>query len=304
MLLPESFLLNRKLDTLVENKSTFCTDNAQINVYETHQNADKVILKFDDFVLASMIEGKKVMHLQDFDSFDFFPGESLILPRERVMCIDFPEATLDNPTRCLAMTISEDSISQVMGLMNESFDRSDGEWVNSEIGYHFTNDAVVYRILQRFLFLFAENNPLKDIFLDNMLKELLVRIFQLNSREKHISSYKKNSTNSQIAASIEHIMNNLHINLKVEDLANVACMSTPNYYRVFKNEMGMPPLSFIMQQRIRKAESMLKNPNNRIKDIFYHCGFENQSYFNRVFKKFKKLSPKEYQKQANVIVYS
>jgi AraC-like DNA-binding protein len=298
MNLPNSFLEKRRLESLVENKSTFCIDNAQINVYETHTFADKVMLKFDEFVLASMIEGKKVMHLQDQSSFDFYPGESLILPKDSTMVIDFPEAKHNNPTRCLAMTISSDSINEVLMLMNESFAKSDNEWEYEESNFHFTNDAVIYRLLQRFLFLFDENHPLKDIFLDNMLKELLVRIFQLNHSESKLKNYQREATSNRISAATQYIMDNLHNSISVDDMARAACMSTPNFYKVFKNEMGLTPLAFLLQQRIRKAESLLKSPKYMIKDIYYRCGFENQSYFNRVFKKHHQLSPKEYRQRV------
>jgi AraC-like DNA-binding protein len=50
-----------------------------------------------------------------------------------------------------------------------------------------------------------------------------------------------------------------------------------------------------MKERLKLALSLLKNPNNKVKDIYFQCGFENRSYFNRVFKKYYGKSPTEYQ---------
>ena len=85
---------NRKLVDLVENRTAYTLNNAELNIYETHKTAEKVALQFTNPVLASMIRGKKVMHLTDLPSFEFLPGESVIVPSHEIMQIDFPEAKL------------------------------------------------------------------------------------------------------------------------------------------------------------------------------------------------------------------
>lgn len=153
MKLTDAFFHQRKLQTLVENQTTYSLTNAEMHVFETHQQAEKVLLRFDQIVLASMLSGKKVMHLEHHESFDFLPGESLILPANELMCIDFPEASMDDPTRCLALTISEEKVKKVVQLMNENMQRSeDSEWTYSDTILKFTNDAVSHQIIQRLLF--------------------------------------------------------------------------------------------------------------------------------------------------------
>ena len=65
-------LQSRKLELIVENRTTYTLDSAELNIYETHQAAKNVELTFGNPVLASMIRGKKVMHLSNAPSFDFF----------------------------------------------------------------------------------------------------------------------------------------------------------------------------------------------------------------------------------------
>lgn len=81
------------------------------------------------------------MHLRDYESFDFLPGESLVLPANEKMCIDFPEALAKNPTRYLAMAISEDKINTVVQFMNEHMpmdNKEDGGLM--DYNFHFVND--------------------------------------------------------------------------------------------------------------------------------------------------------------------
>ena len=298
MRLPEEFFKTRKLEHLVENQTSYTLEHAAMHVFETHEQAERVMLQFDEPVLASMIRGKKVMHLRDHNSFDFLPGESLILPAGETMCIDFPEARESDPTRCLAMSVSPDKIGRVIRLMNENMPKAEGlEWEMMDYNFHFTNDTGIYQILQRLLFLFAENHPSKDLFVNNMLQELIVRIMQTNTRKIYSEKAMQLSSSNRMAFVVDHIRENLHMPLSIEDLSARACMSTSNFYRVFKNELGISPIDFINNERIKLASSLLKDPNVKVKEVFMRCGFENRSYFNRVFKRVKEVSPKAYQKQ-------
>jgi len=302
MQLSNSFYKNRKLELLVENQTSYTLNNAAMHVFETHQQAERVLLQFDQPVLASMLRGKKIMHLREQQQFDFLPGESLILPADELMCIDFPEADERNPARCLAMAIDEDKIKKVILLMNETLPKADGEeWCLLDYNFHFTNDTGIYQILQRLLYLFTENHPSKDFFVDNMLQELIVRILQTNNRKIYTEKTLMLQSNSRMAFIVQYIREHLNQPLSVAQLSTQACMSDSNFYRVFKNEMGMSPVDFINTERIKRAVSLLLNPSRKVKDVYMECGFESRSYFNRVFKKLKKVSPGRFQEQSKLV---
>lgn len=268
-----------------------------MHVFETHQQADKILLKFDAPVLASMMIGKKVMHLNGMNEFDFLPGESLILPSGELMCIDFPEAQMDNPTKCLAMTMDEEKIKDIVLYLNETMPKADDiEWNFTKENFHFTNDLAVQQIIHRLLFLFAENHPSKDLFADFMLRELIIRILQTETRAIY-SNQSLSPTSNRIAFVVQYIRQNLDQPLSVDLLSEKAHMSESNFHKVFKNEMGLSPIDFINNERIKLAASLLNDPKMKVKDIYIRCGFNSLSYFTRLFKRKKQYSPKEYQLQ-------
>ena len=301
MQLSNRFYQERKLETLVENQTSYNLEHAEMHVFETHQQAESVLLRFDQPVLASMISGKKIMHLNNMNPFEFHPGESVIMPSNELMQIDFPEASSMDPTRCLAMTIDENRIRQVIQMMNETIPKADRlEWGELESNFHFSNDQGIYQIIKRLLFLCTEKHPSIDLFVNNMLVELIVRIMQTNSVALHRSASPDQINNNRISAVINYIHQNLGKCLTVEELSQVAHMSVSNFYRVFKHETGMSPVNYVNIERIRRAMEMLRNPQVSIKEVYLRCGFQNRSYFNRLFRKVSSLSPNEYQHRMTI----
>ncbi|WP_337042806.1 AraC family transcriptional regulator [Emticicia sp. 17c] len=302
MELTDSFLKSRRIETLIENRSTFTLNHTELSIFETHQRAENVYLKFSDPVLASMIMGKKIMHLNQHMDFDFLPGESVILPSDEVMCIDFPEASLKTPTKCLAMAFEQERLDKVINNLNEIRPKIDNqEWRFTNSNFHFTNDIAIQHILQRLVFIFTEQHPSKDIFADLMIQELIIRIVQTETKAIYAKNAAKLATNNRIAHVVNYIKENIREQIQVEQLCKIACMSESNFYRVFKDELGISPIEFIIEERIKLASSLLKNPEFRIKDVYFESGFNSLSYFNRMFKKKFKVSPSEYKNQVAVV---
>jgi AraC family transcriptional regulator len=293
---------NRRLEQLVENRTVHTLNHAELNIFETHLRASQVLLQFKEPVLASMIKGKKVMHLQGSSAFGFLPGESVILPANELMCIDFPEASEHTPTQCLALSFDEAKLQEAVNLLNVRGVKQNGkEWSMTDYNYHFTNDVAINQILQRLIFIFSENHPSKDIFADLLIQELVIRILQTESKGLYIKKSYQNPNNDRISFIIQFIRENLTEDLSVELLSEKAYMSESNFYRTFKHEMGSSPNDFIIEERLKLAESLLRNPKLSIKEAYLASGFNSFSYFCRLFKKKKNLSPTEFKEKANQI---
>ena len=295
MKLPSELVKNRKLETLVENKLTHTLESAEMHIFETHEKVKDFTLKFSHPLRVSMIEGRKIMNLGDMNPFDFVPGETLILPPDELMWVDFPDAGLNTPTQCLAMTISEEKIRQTVNYLNEERGKEDEEWKFTESNFQISNDMAIQQIIQRMLYLFTENHPSKDMFADFMLRELIVRILQNETRHKVVDHSLENSSDSRLAYIITYIKENLSKHLTIKELSDQIHMSESNFHRVFKNELNVSPIDFINNERIKFACELLKDPRKQIREIYMECGFNSLSYFIRTFKRKELVSPGEYQ---------
>lgn len=66
--------------------------------------------------------------------------------------------------------------------------------------------------------------------------------------------------------------------------------------RLFKKQFGVNYSDYILKVRMEAAEMMLINSKEKIDDIAKRSGFEETSYFSRVFSKYFGMSPGEYRK--------
>lgn len=73
-------------------------------------------------------------------------------------------------------------------------------------------------------------------------------------------------------------------------------ISQKHFLRLFRNAYGMPPMHYVLKQRIYKACLLLAMQNDPIKMIAYECGFNSPFYFSRLFKKYMQVSPEDYRK--------
>ncbi len=293
-------LEEKSLMTLVENRSAYTLENCELNVFETHQAARQVNLVFSDLVLTSMLRGKKVMHLFGKQGFDYLPGESVIVPPQEVMKIDFPEADRDNPTQCIALAISQEQIQTTVGLLNERFPKVErnAQWKIDREAFHLVNNKELADIINRFIRISINDKTAeKDLIAGLALRELLIRLMQTQARQLFESNYKSMASSNRFAHIIQYIKENIREKVDVENLSDKACMSRASFFRKFKEEFGYTPADYILRERIRLAKEYLCNPVNSVTQTCYMAGFQNLNYFIRAFKKEVGTTPKVFQQQ-------
>lgn len=286
----------QSLKTLVENRTIYNLEHCEMNLFETYQRSDKVALKFNDLVVTSMLRGKKVMHLFDDPGFDYLPGESVIVPAHVEMRIDFPEAELDKPTQCLALAIDNRKIEQTLQLLNEKYPREgrDNFWQLDDRNFFFYNNEEMSQTLNKLIRVCQSTSLTKDVLADLALQELLINISQSQTLRK-LEQNKLPLRSSTMNEVVDLIRRNLSGKIDLRELARRACLSTSSLYRMFKRELGVSPIEFIILERIKLAKQLLKNQEMYIKNVSYEAGFDDCNYFIRIFKHYEGITPRQYQ---------
>jgi AraC-like DNA-binding protein len=294
---------NRKLTTLVENRTTYNADYAELNIYETHAFAEKVSLTFNFPVIASMLTGKKIMHIDGFEAFDFFPGESVVMPSNKEMVIDFPIATKESPTQCLALGIDAFKIDEVVEKFNQqvSIENENNDWNLDETASHLINNTDVNHLIERLTYTFTNNNKSKDVLLDLMIQELIIRLLQTKAKSLIINDPNQIFNDTRIGTVIKYIKENLtNKDISVDLLAKKAYMSTSHFHKQFKNTLGISPIDYINSEKIKFSKKLIKESKDfRMSEIAFKSGFNNTSYFNRQFKKMELMTPQQFKTSIN-----
>lgn len=284
----------KSLKTLVENRTVYSLDNCELNLFETYQESVLVPLKFNDLVVTSMLRGKKVMHLFDDPGFDYLPGETVIVPSNVEMKIDFPEASIRNPTQCLALAIDHNKINSTLAFLNERYPKEDEVWKLNHENYFFYNNTELASTINKLIRECMSYSVTKDALVDLALQELLVRIIQTQTTQR-IDHNTVTETDSAIYTITEYIRKNITKNISIKELSDKACMSTTSFYRYFKRELGMSPIEFILTEKIKQAKRLLKTSGIQINEVCFMSGFDDCNYFIRLFKKYEGITPKQYQ---------
>ncbi|WP_339875315.1 AraC family transcriptional regulator [Olleya marilimosa] len=294
---------NRKLTTLVENRTTYNADYAELNIYETHAFAEKVSLTFNFPVIASMLTGKKIMHIDGFEAFDFFPGESVVMPSNKEMVIDFPIATKESPTQCLALGIDAFKIDEVVEKFNQkvAIENENNDWNLDETASHLINNTDVNHLIERLTYTFTNNNKSKDVLLDLMIQELIIRLLQTKAKSLIINDPNQIFNDTRIGTVIKYIKENLtNKDISVDLLAKKAYMSTSHFHKQFKNTLGISPIDYINSEKIKFSKKLIKESKDfRMSEIAFKSGFNNTSYFNRQFKKMELMTPQQFKTSIN-----
>jgi len=104
----------------------------------------------------------------------------------------------------------------------------------------------------------------------------------------------ESSDSRRISKVHEYINTHFKDTMHLDELANLVGMSEVSFSRFFKLRTGKTITNYIIDIRLGYASRLLVDTTNSISEICFECGFNNLSNFNRIFKKKKDCSPKEF----------
>jgi YesN/AraC family two-component response regulator len=89
--------------------------------------------------------------------------------------------------------------------------------------------------------------------------------------------------------------------ISLQEIAQASGLSAPYFSTIFKEEMGESLSGYLNRMRVEKASYMLRETELSLSEIASACGFEDQSWFSKIFKSYTGLSPGKYQGQGGSI---
>lgn len=115
------------------------------------------------------------------------------------------------------------------------------------------------------------------------------------------SEYNMPYVNSSIIQpAIDYIHTNYYKEcISIAELAKMCNISSVYLCNCFTKRFSMSPTRYINTLKLNRAEEMLASNLYSIKNVCFLCGFNDLSYFSRIFKKKFGKSPRDYQKASH-----
>lgn len=136
----------------------------------------------------------------------------------------------------------------------------------------------------------------KQLETAGILKQILSRFILISETNK------TSIQNQSILRKIFNYINlNLHREIRIEELADIACFSTDHFTRQFKKLTGMLPLEYINIKRVEKAQILILTTTLSQKEITELTGFNSPQYFNQIFTRYTGSTPAIYRKMGGLI---
>jgi AraC-like DNA-binding protein len=125
-----------------------------------------------------------------------------------------------------------------------------------------------------------------------ILKQLFSRFLETDQNYSMANMLKYN-----IQPVLMYITEHIQQNIRVDELAGIACFSKDHFSRVFKGITGLSPCDYIIRKRIERAQFLLLTTDLSKYQIIDQTGFRSASYFSRIFKQFTTYTPSQYRMQ-------
>ena len=119
-------------------------------------------------------------------------------------------------------------------------------------------------------------------------------------RELATSSFAKvdvDSDSRRILKVKDYISNHFTEDIRLADLADLVGMSATSFSRFFKLRTSKTLSDYVVEMRLGVAARKLVDTTDSISEICYDCGFNTLSNFNRLFRKHKGCSPREFREK-------
>ena len=226
-------------------------------------------------------------HIEPFES-----GEVVLIPPNVPHCWYFDSRQVDHRGRIANICVMFES--EQLQLIGRAFpelqERLDG-LCNNPTSRIFTHQqsVLIAEVMRRM-------NEESDMERNVSMLQLLVLITEETGVNRKVNYAKADKNQVRINQIQTYVICNLHRSISLENIASHIGMNRSSLCIFMKQHMGMTFSEYLNHSRIEYACRLLSDQNIPIKEVGYRAGYNEVSYFNRIFGKLKGCSPREYRK--------
>lgn len=148
---------------------------------------------------------------------------------------------------------------------------------------------------------FIRGKPLKGARYGQVFEGLLKRAACNAEGKKGV--FWENAENQEeagdqdaVTLAVSYIKKNLSKNISRTNVASYVHLNEEYFSRLFKQQTGETFKDYVMMEKMREAQKLLKNSRLSVSIIASKVGYDNFSHFSKMFKKITDQTPQEYRK--------
>ena len=147
----------------------------------------------------------------------------------------------------------------------------------------------IFSAIQRIQKEFFQQQIGYELILPGLLCDLLTQIGRIPVQQE------QTPRNPHIISAIKYIQRNYQKTITLDNIAQSAGVGRTYLCRLFKEELNTSVWDYVNRTRIEQAKFYIQTAQNiTVYEIAARCGFEDSSYFARIFRKYEGISPREY----------
>ena len=109
-----------------------------------------------------------------------------------------------------------------------------------------------------------------------------------------IHQHRNASPTALLQSALAYMHENMHLDISRDQAAKAAHLSPAHFSRIFKKEIRESFTSMLNRMRIAQAAEFLARTDRSLCLVALDCGFKDQSYFTKVFRRYMQKTPREY----------
>lgn len=267
----------RSFDKVAENYDRVESEYMKILYYDLDKGFEDTYRSYNSYRLCTMLTGTKEVAINGDQSFEYTPNEFVLLP---------PNSSVDMVMKSHTKAVVFELNSQLINKVSDRIELKLGDEGIYKHNYTSSLQQSVDNIKKDMFYSSVD----KKFFLDLHAQEL---VYELLKQQEAIVQPLKAYNPVKIACEIIEQEGNERITIK--EIADLLGMSQSNLIYYFKKEVNITPKMYQNRLKLQRGKTLLLTHN--VTEVSMALGFDNISYFIRLFKQYYGMTPKQYTQQ-------
>lgn len=267
-----------------------------ISQYEKHEFADPDLPIF--FHLDHITNEKYDFWLHWHENPEFLfiiSGKGIVKIDDSVVTAEENSVIAINSNKMHYIFTSEPEINYYCLIVDKNFCDQFGFHIEDNFIQEKINDPALFVSLQRIVTEIDEKKPYYKSAVMGEIVDILLCLFR-NYTDENISQNMQGTNIDMVKKSITYMKKHCKENISIADIAEHIGYSKYYFCRTFKQVTGSTVNTYLNSLKIRQACTYLKKDGLSVSETAAKCGFNDISYFTKIFKKHMQCLPSALQK--------